>query len=233
MFLWRLFSTNPLMAGALGVCLATIFWCIAILRRRQKGPDRFLAVLIGAICVTQGLRLLQRAGVISMTGPYALDSFAELMITGLYLIAILILRISAMERKSTEVRLRLVEADDQPRVGPSVSRDQPDQSISDMILGSNPLPTIGLDKSGAVIYWNTAAERLLGWKGGDVLGKPSPSSLSSPIRMKSGAQVRVESWVSDILDSSGRPCGTLHILAPLGTPQAASVFACDAPVLAC
>src|SRR5260370_41035907 len=128
-----------------------------------------------------------------------------------------------MERKSPEVRLRLVEANDQPR--PFVSLDMPDESVPEMILGSNPLPTIGLDQSGTVIYWNSAAERLLGWKVGDVLGKPSSLSLSSPIRMKSGAQVRVESWVSAIRDSSGRPCGPLHILAPLASPQAAPALA--------
>ena len=221
------------MASALCVCLAAILWCIAILRRQKKGPDRFLAALIGAICITEGLRLLQHSGFISMPTPLGLDSFAELMITGLYLIAILILRLSALERKSTEARLRLVEANDQPRVSPLVSLELPDQSVSDLILGSNPLPTIGLDTAGTVIYWNSPAERLLGWKCDDVLGKPSPSPLTSPIRLKSGAQVRVESWISAIRDSSGRPCGTLHILAPLATPQATQPLTCDAPALAC
>jgi PAS domain-containing protein len=111
----------------------------------------------------------------------------------------IILRISALERKSTEVRLRLVEANDRPRAGGFVSLDQHDQSVSEIILRSNPLATIGLDRAGTVIYWNSAAERLLGWKSDEVVGKPGP-------------QLRVECWVSDILDSSGRPCGTVHIL---------------------
>lgn len=133
LFVWRLLFTNPLMVTALCVCVATTFWCIAVIRKRQKGPDRFLAALIGAICIAQGLRLLEQAGLISMPGSFGLDSFGELVITGLLLSAMLILRISAIERKSTEVRLRLAEADDQTRSVPVVSLDIPDHSISEMI----------------------------------------------------------------------------------------------------
>lgn len=219
------------MIGALCVCLATIFWCVAIVRRQRKGPDWFLALLLGAVCILQGVRLLQHVGFISLLGPLGLDSFDELLITGLYLTAILALRKSAIERKSTAVRLRLVEANDQQR--PFVDLEGRDQSVADLILSSNPLPTIGLDKSGTVIYWNSAAEQLLGWKADDVLAKPSPVSLNSPIQMKSGACVRVDSWVSPIHDSSGRPCGTIYVLAPLGTSEAAPALICDAPILNC
>ena len=237
MFLWRLFFTNPVMACALCICLATIFWCITILHRHRKGPDRFLAALIGAICITQGLLYLQHTGFIPLSGALRVDAFAELMITALCPMAILVLRISAIERKSTQVRLRLVEANDQRCTGPFVSLEQPNQSVSDMILGSHPLPAIGIDPSGAIIYWNSAAERLLGWKRGDVIGKPSPVSLNSPVRMKSGGQMRVESWTSAIHDSAGRRCGTLHVLAPLPVlapvSEGAPALACDTPILAC
>ena len=216
MYLWRLFVNSPILGVALCACLAGIMWCIAILRKQKKGPDRFLAGLIGAICVTEGMRLLQHTGLISASAPLGLDSFAELMITALYLISIIILRVAAIEHKSAEVRLRLVESTDQPRIPPTVfNLETPEQSVSDLILDSNPLATIALDKSGTVIYWNTAAERLLGWRSGDVMGKPSPSALTSPIRSKDGTARRVESWVSAIHDSSGRPCGTVHMLAPL------------------
>lgn len=232
MFLWRLLFTNPMVAIALGVCLATIFWCLAVLRERHRGLDRFLAALIGAICVSQGLRLLQEAGVIAMPGSSGLDSFAELMITGLYLIALLILRISALERKSTEVRLRLVEADEQKRSGTLANRDASEQNISELILGSNPLATIAVNKSGTVIYWNVAAERLLGWKSREVIGKPSPTNLGASIRTKGGAMLRVESWTSPIKDAVGRPSGTIHVLAPINVVEAPPSLACDAPVLA-
>ena len=193
------------MAGALCVCLATIFWCIVILRRRQKGPDRFLAVLIGAICVWQGIGLLRQAGLIAMPGSHVFHSFADLTVTGLYLIAVLILRISAVERKNAQVRLRIAEANDQALVGRSLAVDGPDQTVSDIILGSNPLATIGMDKAGMVIYWNSAAERLLGWKAEEVVGKPSPISLTSPVRSKSGDVIPVQSWVSALRDSTDLP----------------------------
>jgi PAS domain-containing protein len=233
-YLWRLFITSPILAIALCACLAGIMWCIAILRKQKKGPDRFLAALIGAICVTEGLRLLQHTGLISMGTPLGLDSFAELMITALYLISIIILRVAAMEHKSAEVRLRLVEANDRPRIAPIINLEHPEQSVSDIILDSNPLATIALDKAGKVIYWNFAAERLLGWKSDEVMGHPSPLSFTSPVGVKSGVQLRVESWVSAIHDSAGRPCGTVHMLAPLlepTSPEPKSI-PCDAPALA-
>lgn len=232
MFLWRLFFLNPMGAMALCICLATLLWCIAILRKRQKGLDRFLAVCIGAICVTQGMRLLQQTGFISLPG----SAFAELMITGLYLIAILILRISAMEHKSTQVRLRLVEADDQTRVAPIVSPmnlDPPEHNVTEKILGSNPLATIALDTAGHVIYWNSAAERLLGWKSDEVVGKPSPLSLNAAIRSKAGSPLRVESWVSALHDSAGRPSGTVHVIAPLPDSQTSPALTRETPALAC
>ena len=235
MYLWRLFVNSPILGIALSACLAAILWCIAILRKQKKGPDRFLAGLIGAICVTEGMRLLQHTGLISAAAPLGLDSFAELMITALYLISIIILRVAAMEHKSAEVRLRLVEANDQPRIPASFNLETPEQSVSDIILGSNPLATIALDKSGTVIYWNSAAERLLGWKADDVMGKPSPSSLTSPIRSKDGTALCVESWVSAIHDSFGRPCGTVHMMAPVVEQPSTSGHAglpCDAPALA-
>lgn len=232
MYLWRLFLASPILAIALGSCLAGILWCIAILRKQKRGPDRFLAGLIGAICVTEGLRLLQHSGLISRAAPLGLDSFAELMIVALYLISIIILRVASIEHKSAEVRLRLVEANEGPRMAPVINLEHPEQSVSDIILGSNPLATVALDKSGKVIYWNYAAERLLGWKSDEVMGLQSPVTLASPIRIKNGALLRVESWVSAIHDSAGRSCGSVHVLAPLTAAESKPALACDTPALA-
>lgn len=203
-----------MMAGALCVCLATIFWCIVILRRRQKGPDRFLAVLIGVFCVWQGMGLLRQAGLIAIPGSHVFHSFADLTVMALYLIAVLILRISAVERKNAQVRMRLVEANDRALLGRTLTVDGADQTVSDIILASNPLATIGMDKLGKVIHWNSAAERMLGWKAEEVVGKPSPISLTSPVRSKSGSVIRVQSWVSAMRDSRGRPCGSVLMIAP-------------------
>jgi PAS domain-containing protein len=207
------------MAFTLCVCLATILWCILFIRRRQRGWDRFLAALIGIVSICQGMRLLRQAGVISTPGSYAVDQFADLMVTGLYLISLLILRFSAMERKTTAVRLRLVEANDQTPVTRVAGLEGPEQSVYANILGSIPLATIAMDRPGRVTYWNSAAERLLGWTSNEVVGKTNPLPLSAPIRTKSGTLVRGESWVSALRDSAGRPCGTLLMIAPLGAEQ--------------
>jgi PAS domain-containing protein len=219
LFLWQLLGASPVLAFTLCVCLATIFWCIRFIHRRRKGWDRFLAALIGVVAICQGIRLLRQAGVISAPGSYAVDQFADLMVTGLYMISLLILRFSAMERKTAEVRLRLVEANDQTPVTRVAGLEGPAQSVYANILGSIPLAMIAMDRPGRVTYWNSAAERLLGWTSNEVVGKASPLPLSTPIRTKSGALVRGESWVSALRDSAGRPCGTLLMIEPLGAEE--------------
>lgn len=215
MFLWRLFWTSPILAFALLICLATILWCILILRRRQQGPDRFLAALIGIVAIYQGLRLLRMAGVIWTPGSHVFDMFSDLMVAGLYFVSVLILKISMTERKTAAVRLRLVEANDQT-IAPRVTNlEGSEPSVSAIILEANPFATISTDASGKVTYWNPAAQRLLGWTGNEVLGKVSPIEPEQPIRTKAGALVRNESWKSDLHDATGRPCGTLLVIAPL------------------
>ena len=42
-------------------------------------------------------------------------------------------------------------------------------------LETLPLAVIGVDRERRVALWNGAAERLLGWPAGEVLGKADPS----------------------------------------------------------
>ena len=81
------------------------------------------------------------------------------------------------------------------------------------------MATIAVDRLGKVIYWNNAAERLLGWTSGEVVGKDSPLPSGSPNRTKSGELLQSESWVSPLRDPAGRPCGTLLMIAPVGAEQ--------------
>jgi PAS domain-containing protein len=230
-FLWRLFGASPIMAFALCVCLVTILWCIRFLRKRQKGPDRFLATLIGVVSICMGLRLLRQGGILSTPGSFAVDQFADLMVTGLYLIAVLILRFSAMERKTAAAQLRLVEANtDKPVKGLAVFEGTL-QSVHANILESNPLAAIATDRLGKVTYWNPAAERLLGWTSAEVVGKDNPLPHDGPNRTKSGELVQSESWVSALRDSAGRPCGALLMIAPVGAerlPEPERVAAAEA-----
>ena len=217
MFLWRLFIADPLMAIALSVCLATIFWCIRIVRKRQKGPDRFLATLLGIASIWQGMRLLRHTGLLTFPGSQ-IDALAEFTVTALYLISVLILRILITERKNTQVHLRLVESN-----GPAkMERLLQPRTVSDLILDANPLATIAIDTTGLVVYWNSAAERLLGWTATEMLGKTATGMLTSPLPTKSGANIPVESWVSALQDAFGRPCGTVIMIAPLRAPEESS-----------
>ena len=223
MFLWHLFLTEPLTAVALSICLATIFWCIVILRKRQKGPDRFLATLMGIISVWQGMRLLRSAGL--LTGSNQIDAVAEFTVTALYLISVLILRILVTERKNTQVRLRLVESAAPTKLvdstGPAKVEEllQP-RTVSDLILEANPLATVAVDNGGLVAYWNHAAECLLGWSAKDMLGKVSPVAANATVRTRGGNNVQVEYWVSTLYDASGRSCGTVLMFAPRQPAQA-------------
>ena len=219
MFLWRLFWASPVMAFALCVCLVTIFWCIRFLHKRQKGWDRFLAALIGVVAICQGMRILCQAGVINKPGSFAVDQFADLMVTGLYLISVLILKFSAMERKTAAAHIRLVEANTEQPVKGLAGFEGTIQSVHANILESNPLATIAMDRLGNVTYWNPAAERLLGWTSNEVVGKASPLPLDGSNRTKSGELLQGESWVSALRDSTGRPCGTLLMIAPVGAEQ--------------
>lgn len=219
MFLWRLFWASPAMAFALCVCLVTILWCIRFVRKRQKGPDRFLATLIGAVSICMGLRLLRQAGILNKPGSFAVDQFADLIVTGLCLISVLILKFSAMERKTAAATLRLVEAKPEKPVTRLAGFEDPGQSVFASILESNPLATIAMDRLGKVTYWNAAAERLLGWTSSEVIGKTSPLPLDGSNRTKSGKLLQGESWVSALRDSTGRPCGTLLMIAPVGAEQ--------------
>jgi PAS domain-containing protein len=216
-FLWRLFWASPVMAFSLCVSLVTIFWCIRFLRRRPKGWNRFVAVLIGVVAICQGLRLFRQAGIVNTPGSFAGDQFADLMVTGLYLISVLILKFSAMERKTAAAHIRLVEANTENPIKGLTGFEGAIQSVHANILESNPLATIAMDRQGKVIYWNPAAERLLGWMSNEVIGKDSPLPLDAPNRTKSGELLRSESWVSALRDSAGRPCGTLLMIAPVGT----------------
>jgi PAS domain-containing protein len=218
-FLWRLFWASPVMAFSLCVSLVTIFWCIRFLRRRPKGWNRFVAALIGFAAICQGLRLFRQAGIVNTPGSFAGDQFADLMVTGLNLISVLILKFAAMERKTAAAHIRLAEANTENPIKGLAGFEGAVQSVHANILESNPLATIAMDRLGKVIYWNPAAERLLGWTSAEVLGKASPLPLEGPNRTKSGELLQSGSWASALRDSAGRPCGTLLIIAPVGAER--------------
>jgi hypothetical protein len=111
MYILHIFRTDPFAGTAVLLCLATIFWCIRVVRRRQRGADRFLLGLLGLIAICQALRIFKDIGVWTASQPFhRLDDFVNLATGGLYLIGALLLEISSRDRISAELSLRLAQA---------------------------------------------------------------------------------------------------------------------------
>ncbi|MDQ2767000.1 MAG: response regulator [Gemmatimonadota bacterium] len=52
-----------------------------------------------------------------------------------------------------------------------------DSTVLSSILAQAPLSVIAYDGTGRIVTWNAEAERLLGWRAGEVLGKPAPFAV--------------------------------------------------------
>ena len=172
MYLVQIFRASPLMGLALCICLTTILWCFLMAKRQQVGLDKILTGVLGLIAIYEAIRVLKDAGVVLFPGIQKLDGWVDFLIASMYLIAALILKVSSSERISTNARLRLVEANEktaEPGKGAGIVPPEPVN-----LLDSAPLAAFAVDVAGGVIYWNPAAERLLGWKRDEVLGQPPP-----------------------------------------------------------
>jgi PAS domain-containing protein len=199
-----------MMALALVMCLATIFWCIVLARRQQGRLDRALTGLLGMIAIYEALRVLKDWGVIHLPGYHQLDGWVDFIIAGTYLLAGLILKYSGSDRANTKVRLRLVEANEKTmEVGRAASTPETTHAVFD----SSPLATFAVDTKGVVIYWNGAAERLLGWKREQMLGQRLPFDGKGPLRNSRGHDIEAAIWTAPINSPNGSPRGTLTIAA--------------------
>lgn len=210
MYLIEIFRASPLMALALCMCLATIFWCILLARRQQARLDRTLTGLLGMITIYEALRVLKECGVIRLPGFRQLDGWVDFVIAGTYLIAALILKHSGSDRANTKVRLRLVEANEKTvDVGRAASTPETTHAVFD----ASPLATLAVDTKGVVIYWNGAAERLLGWKREQMLGQRLPFEGKGPLRNNRGHDIEAAIWTAPINLPNGSLRGTLIIAA--------------------
>jgi PAS domain-containing protein len=199
-----------MMALALVMCLATIFWCILLARRQQGRLDRALTGLLGMIAIYEALRVLKECGVIRFPGFQQLNGWVDFIIAGTYLLAGLILKYSGSDRANTKVRLRLVEANEKTmEVGRAASTPETTHAVFD----SSPLATFAVDTKGVVIYWNGAAERLLGWKREQMLGQRLPFDGKGPLRNSRGHDIEAAIWTAPINSPNGSPRGTLTIAA--------------------
>jgi hypothetical protein len=210
MYLVQIFRASPLMGLSLCICLTTIFWCFLMAKRQPVGLDKILTGVLGLIAIYEAIRVLKDAGVVLFPGIQKLDGWVDFVIASMYLVAALILKVSSSERASTQVRLRLVEANEktsEPGKGAGMAPPEPVN-----LLDSSPLAAFAVDVTGAVVYWNTAAERLLGWKREEVMGQP-PLCGNSPLQNKQGQLLVAAIWTAPVRSSSGAARGTLTIAA--------------------
>ena len=112
MQLSHLFEISPFLALSFCVCLATVAWCIILLRRGcHHVADRFLIGFIGLLSVYQSAQILRRGGVLTIPHLHHLDEAVDLLVNSLYLLAALLLRMSNHDRFEAIFRLRLAEAE--------------------------------------------------------------------------------------------------------------------------
>jgi PAS domain-containing protein len=212
LYLAQLFRSNPLMALALLVCLATILWCIFLTRRQRNSLDKLLTGLLGLIAIYQALRILGDSGLVRLTGIGRVDGWVDFISACLYLAAAVILKISSIDRATTKVHLRLVEADEKPvdlTKGPMAAVPE----LGHPLVDASPLATFAFDLHGTVIYWNTAAESLTGWTRDELIGQPLPFPHGGRVLCKNGSPVEAAVWTSPLRSANGAPRGTLVIAA--------------------
>jgi hypothetical protein len=225
LYLAQIFRSNPLMALALLVCLATILWCILLTRRQRNSLDRILTGLLGLIAVYQALRILRDSGLVNFVIG-RVDGWVDLVSACLYLAAAVIIRISSTDRAATKMQLRLVEADEKPvdlTKGPIAA--VPD--LAHPLVDASPLATFAIDLHGTVIYWNAAAESLTGWTRDELVGQQLPFAHGGPIMSKHGGPVEAAVWMTPLRTANGAPRGTLVVAAGIVALRDAGLSAPD------
>jgi PAS domain-containing protein len=212
LYLEQLLRANPLMALALLVCLATILWCILLIRRQRNGLDKMLTGLLGLIAIYQALRILKDSGFDAFARFRTMEGWVDLVSACLYLIAALILKSSSVDRAATKVHLRLVEADEKP-VDLTSALMAAVPELGHPLLDSSPLAIFATDSHGLVTYWNAAAESLTGWTRTELVGHELPFDPNGPIQAKTGNFIEAAVWNSPIRSANGPPRGTVIIAA--------------------
>jgi len=88
------------------------------------------------------------------------------------------------------------------------------------LVDATPLPIVAVDADGVVRVWSAAAERLLGWRADEVVGRPAPllgSERASELRAALERVLRGESLVLDVDGArrDGQPVALTLSVAPM------------------
>lgn len=212
LYLAQLFRANPLMALALMACLATILWCILMLRRQRNSVDQVLTGLLGLIAVYESLRILKDSGFAIFAHFHRLEGWVDFISACLYLLAAWILKTSSMDRAAIKVHLRLMEAGANPRA-PTNATLASAMELRHALLHAAPLAMFTIDLQGAVTYCNPAAEALTGWARGELVGRHLPFDPGGPIQGKDGRPIECAVWTAPLRTLHGPLRGKVIIAA--------------------
>jgi PAS domain-containing protein len=221
------------MALALLICLATILWCILLTRRQRNGLDKILTGILGLIAIYESFRILKDSGFAVFARFRTMEGWVDLASACLYLVAALILKTSSIDRATTRVHLRLMEADEKPTdLSGMLLATVPE--LGHPLIDFCPLAIFAIDAQGMVSHWNGAAESLFGWTRNEMVGHGLPFDLSGPLEGKDGSFVEAAVWTSPIRSMHGQPGGVVIIAAGNAALQGAGLkfSASDRPRLA-
>ncbi|MBM3735035.1 MAG: PAS domain-containing protein [Acidobacteria bacterium] len=208
--------------------LATLFWCLHLVRTLKMGPPaRYMIGLTGLLSIYHASRVLGEAGYIGKGNP-ALAEASTLLLTALYLAALSILEYYFVEVRRLRYQLRLTQASESlaPQAT-QVNDPRRAQVLYQAMSDSCPLAVYAEDPAGNICYWNTAAERMLGFTRSQVLGRPLPFRLNrtqtgGQVEFRDGRVLDVQSWYAPFQTSGNEIYGNLTILDSRPVTQTAS-----------
>ncbi|MFN3323820.1 MAG: hypothetical protein ACK5AZ_10020 [Bryobacteraceae bacterium] len=93
----------------IGICLVTLVWALVLIRR-VPWRTGFLCLFVGLMPLTQVMLVLKSQFGIQFEIPDPIAAVAELIVSVLFFVAILILTIDSYERRRVEMRLRMAES---------------------------------------------------------------------------------------------------------------------------
>ena len=217
-------------AASVVLCLFTLAWCVALVRKTRRGPVRYLVGLTGLLSVYHGSRVL------GQHVDATLDAEATgLLMTAIYLAAVAILEFYIVEAWALRCRLRLAEAESSVpkpfRVADPHSADVLYRAMADAC----PLAAFAVDLSGKTCFWNASAEAMFGWTRREVLGEVSPIVLRKDgdanwtVR-KDGQRIDVSYWLAPFHTSASEMQGTLTMVSRQRPRRGESTRTASSPV---
>ena len=207
--------------GGVFTALAVLWWGILLLRRIGTLHERIVVGLVGLVATDQGLHLA--------FGQHGWTWFANAIGVICSVGAMAMLERVVKKNQNSELALRLSEAREAaPRTPIFELARQASQLKTDVprsILESAPMAMFAVELDGSVSFWNSAAERLLGWSSEEVLGNRMPNLIANnhagvfeggPIRLvrKDGSEVPAPVQSVPVRDGRGDVRGILTIVTP-------------------